>query len=166
MVCSDRLKELFDYIPSTGRLKRKMIGVGEKSITQGVSPQGYYVRWVDKTPYLEHRLVWLYHHGVIPDEIDHANGVKTDNRIENLRVCDRGENNGNQRKRYPNGVASSHHKGVYFHRGSGKWVAQIVHHKTHYHLGCFCLEDDAALACKTASLMLFGKFAYLGRPTC
>lgn len=31
-----------------------------------------------------HRLVWYMHHRRLPDYIRHKNGIKTDNRIENL----------------------------------------------------------------------------------
>ena len=36
----------------------------------------------------QHRVIWEMHHGPIPDDltIDHINGVKDDNRIENLRL--------------------------------------------------------------------------------
>jgi hypothetical protein len=40
-----------------------------------------------------HRLAWFLVYGEMPnDEIDHINGDKTDNRIENLRVVTRQEN--------------------------------------------------------------------------
>lgn len=41
-----------------------------------------------------HRCVWEAHVGPIPDglEINHINGVKTDNRLANLEVCTRSEN--------------------------------------------------------------------------
>jgi hypothetical protein len=166
MVCSDRLKELFDYNAVTGRLERKNPHNNEKITTSAISAQGYFIRKVDKTFYLEHRLVWMYHHGVFPNETDHINGIKTDNRIENLRDCCRTQNTWNQRKKQTLGGSSSTHKGVYFHRKSGKWAAQIVHFKVHYHLGLFATEGDAALAYKNKSLELFGEFAFLGRPSC
>lgn len=164
MVTRERLRELFDYDPLSGRLVRKFCAAGEKKITTGVSKQGYLIRWVDKVCYTEHRLVLIFHFGEAPDEIDHANGVKTDNRLENLRWCDRTKNNGNARKRTRCGECSSFYKGVYFRSdwgSSGKWVAQLVFKKQHYWLGAFDREIDAAKAYNAAALLHFGEFAYL-----
>ena len=47
-----------------------------------------------------HRFVYECFHGIIPDQmqIDHINHVKTDNRIENLRLVNRSENCRNRAK--------------------------------------------------------------------
>jgi len=43
---------------------------------------------------LQHRIVWETFNGDIPTgyEIDHINTIKTDNKLENLRVCTKSEN--------------------------------------------------------------------------
>ncbi|ATE85769.1 HNH homing endonuclease [Shigella phage Sf12] len=41
-----------------------------------------------------HRIVWEMHNGDIPEgmEIDHINGSRSDNRVENLRIVSHSEN--------------------------------------------------------------------------
>jgi hypothetical protein len=60
-----------------------------------IHPLGYRIISVHGHQYKAHRLVFLYHHGYIPEFIDHANGIKDDNRIENLREATKSENNRN-----------------------------------------------------------------------
>ena len=46
-----------------------------------------------------HRVVWFIHYGVVPNYIDHINGDRADNRIENLRATTPSLNLRNQKPR-------------------------------------------------------------------
>jgi len=69
------------------------------------SPTRYGARYlvvrIDKRLYKAHRLVWAMHKGSIPSgmEIDHIDGDSTNNRIENLRLVSRAENQRNLARR-------------------------------------------------------------------
>ena len=94
--------------------------------------------------YYEHKLVWLYHYGYWPKELDHINGVRDDNRIENLREVTRQQNMFNRPSKKG---SSSKYKGVCWNKNAKKWVAchQLKGEKTK-HLGYFTCELAAAKA--------------------
>lgn len=71
-----------------------------------------------------HRVIWEMHNGEVPEgmEIDHINGVKHDNRIENLRCVDRFINCKNASKRSDNKSGTT---GVSYSNSKQKWVVQL-----------------------------------------
>lgn len=76
---------------------------------------------------LVHRLAWLLHYGDQPTELDHIDRDKTNNRINNLRVTSRRNNNFNQ------GVRSDSKSGVKnitWNSQKSKW--QLYKDRTHY----------------------------------
>jgi len=93
--------------------------------------------------YYEHRVIWIYHNGEIPEglEIDHINGKRNDNRIENLRLVTRAENNKNTGTKRGD-------IGVYFE--ARKWRAKITVDYEQKDLGRFDKKSDAISARKRA----------------
>lgn len=91
-----------------------------------------------------------------------ASGRTTSQRLHrrNLRVCVRGENNGNLRK--TRGV--SQYKGVTWDSARGLWRAYITIRNTLKFLGRFYDERDAALAYDAAARATFGEFAFCNFP--
>lgn len=95
-----------------------------------------------------HRVAWAIHYGEWPKgHIDHINGNKTDNRIENLRVVTDNENAKNQplSPRNKSGVP-----GVLFREKTGLWHASIGKDGKLKHLGNFPNKDDAIAARRKA----------------
>ena len=81
--------------------------------------------------------------------IDHVNGVKTDNRRENLRTATNKQNQQNRGKQKNN---TSGYKGVGFRKKLNKWIGHIgVDGKTLY-LGIFDCPVNAAKAYNEAAL--------------
>jgi hypothetical protein len=100
--------------------------------------------------YLAHRVAWALHHGAWPSQhIDHISGDTGDNRIENLRDVTESVNRRNMSKFSTNtsGVC-----GVTWHKGCGKWQAQVGSHGRQLHLGLFENFDDAVAARKAAEV--------------
>lgn len=109
---------------------------------------------------LSHRAAWLLTYGTWPKgEIDHINGDKTDNRIDNLRDCSRSENQHN-RPRYSNNKSGL--KGVSWHKQKMKWRAVIALHGKSKHLGLFDDKLDAFEAYKSACSELHRDFSNFG----
>ena len=109
------LSEIFDYDAGTGALHR------DGMIAGGLDSRGYVQVYVDRRPYRAHRLIWMMHYGVWPVGIDHINGIKWDNRLENLRVADASINGRNVPPRNGKGIS-----GVTYRKDRKQWVAQIA----------------------------------------
>ncbi len=104
--------------------------------------------------YLSHRLAWWWLHGKMPPpkiDIDHKNQNSLDNRIENLRLATRGQNNANGR----------HLKGIYrgVVKSAGRFVAQIRKDGAYHYLGRFHCPIEAATAYDKKAIELFGEYA-------
>ena len=137
------VRELFDYRPD-GFLIWK-VRKGNKAIAgcvAGTFNQNVYSDvMIDGKFYKSHRLIWLWHHGYMPEGcLDHINRVKSDNRIENLREASRSCNVRNTGNRATN---KSGVKGVYRHRN--RWRAHITVNGKTYHIGTHYLFEEAVL---------------------
>lgn len=100
-----------------------------------IGGHGYRYINIDNQKYLEHRLVWLYHKGVWPkNQIDHIDGDRTNNRIENLRETDQSGNNKNQSLRKDNRVG---YRGVSWYKQTKRWIVKIGDKNNRHHLGYF-----------------------------
>lgn len=111
--------------------------------------------------YLVHRLVWFYHHGYLPPEVDHKNGKPSDNRIENLRAACRRGNTRNVRIGLQN---TSGYKGISFERDRQKWRACIKYEGRSIHIGRYETPERAAAAYDVVARRLHGEFAALNFP--
>jgi len=141
----ERLKELLHYDPLTGLFTRKCTRGNSRSGSTigGHSCHGYRMVEIDGRKYGLHRMAWLYCYNDLPDcHIDHINGIRHDNRIENLRKATKSENLQNQRK--PSSNNKSGFLGVSKH--GNKWRATITYGGTFHRLGAFKTPEEAHAA--------------------
>lgn len=143
-----RLRELLHYDPETGvftwRANRGGAALAGSKAGHPSKKDGYIRINVDCRLCLSHRLAWMYVHGVFPTKhLDHINGIRDDNRIENLREATSAQNNQNPSLRSDN---KSGLIGVSWHKPRGKWKAQIQFENANRHLGLFCTKEEAHAA--------------------
>jgi hypothetical protein len=137
-----RLRELLDYAPDTGLFRSN-----GKTVGFLVPPKNYMRVLVAGRQRLAHRLAWLYVHGEWPaGQIDHINGIKTDNRIANLR-CVTAEHNMQNARSARSSNKSCGLLGVTMQKKSGKkWVAQISAKGVNRYLGRYDTPEEAHVA--------------------
>ena len=104
---------------------------------------GYKTARISGKSYKLHRLAWLYVHGSMPvNDIDHINGIRHDNRIENLRDVTRKTNLENQTKINKQKKHTSL-IGAYFDERKKSFYARISINNKSVHLGTFSNEQQA-----------------------
>ena len=163
------IKEDLRYDPETGHLwwiKPSENGVRTtRNLNKPVGtlhPAGYFRIKILSTNMSCHRTAWFLYYGHWPKEfLDHINGVKTDNRVENLRLASNQENQMNSKKQIG---SSSKYKGVYWDNERKKWSSGIEINQVRKRLGRYVLEEDAARAYDKAARELFGDYARLNFP--
>ena len=156
------LKECVSYDPATGvfwwksRPEKHFDSKRAHSISNSrdsgniagvVTARGYRAIKINGKSYQAHRLAWLYMKGSWPQKtIDHINGRKLDNRIDNLRDVSQGDNCKNQARRKGENLLM----GVYWSKRSHKWQAGIRVQGKQVHLGFYESLLNAVAARKSA----------------
>lgn len=106
--------------------------------------------------YRAHRIIFLMHHGYLPEQIDHIDGNGLNNDVENLRAATHAQNGSNRGAQKNN---TSGFKGVSWHKKSNKWQAAIALGRKNHYLGLFDTPEAAHEAYKDAAKKLHKEFA-------
>lgn len=169
------VRSLLAYDPTTGiitwtgpKSNNNLRRAGDVQGTLGTTTGYLHVRlgerYFGKRNLYCHRVAWALYYGEWPaNYIDHINGDKTDNRIDNLRSATKRENKYNSRVRADSRIGL---KGVSYvpkgRNGSAKskpYRAQIVANGQRYRLGDFKTAEEAHAAYCAAAARLHGEFA-------
>jgi len=155
MLTKERLLEVLEFDESISRFRWKkragnprfntqfageLAGYAYKTPAPGLA---YRSLKVDGMQYKEHRLVWLWYYGEMPEfDLDHLNGDGLDNRPENLRLDTDGTNMRNAVKYSRN---TSGYSNVYWQKEVHKWMVQVGIRVGTVYGGLFDDIEEAAL---------------------
>ena len=135
------LHELFEYY--SGALYWKVapsIRVKVGNIAGTLTSNGYWRVKINRKMYLNHRLIFLMHHGFLSKFIDHIDNNPTNNQIVNLREATIQQNSHNAKLKITN---KSGIKGVSWCKRDKKWIVQIQINSKKKRIGGF---DNLELA--------------------
>lgn len=157
-ITQERLRDLFSY-RDDGRLIRKInrsANARSDGLVGAKNENGYFVVSIEKRKYRCHRLIFLWHHGWLPEFVDHIDRDRSNNRIGNLRPATRVQQNANMSI---NKTKTSGFKGVSRVSHGDSWRAYISVCNKYKHLGCYTTAEAAADAYDQAARILHGDFA-------
>ena len=153
MITQELLKQMFTYHQDGTLFYNKN---GKKVIANPSKYNNYTYVNIDRKPVKFHRIVYLYCHGYLPDCIDHINGIRHDNRIENLRPSTKQENCLNRTKSKNN---TSGFKNVSWSKVGKKWTVQLKANNKYTNFGYYEDIELADLVAQEARNLYHGAFA-------
>lgn len=153
----DNLRDTFDYVDGVlfwKRVNDRCYSVKPGDKAGAVNSSGAMCLSLDGKSYLNHRIIFAMHHGYLPEFVDHVDGNRLNNRIENLRDATKTENGQNSKRSKAN---TSGVKGVDLHEG--KWRARVVVNGKSKHVGNYKTLEEASIAVKAARDSMHKQFA-------
>lgn len=147
--------ELLQYDKKTGvfRWKSGRAQVRAGDIAGSMDNHGYIKLRLNGMFFKAHRIAWMMAYREAPKgQIDHINGIRSDNRIENLRVVTNKQNAENMKLRSDN---TSGFRGVSFNRKAGRYEAHVRHLGKKLNLGIFDTKEEASAIARMAREKLF-----------
>lgn len=156
---AEHLRHLLDYSPASGVFTWRIspsprVKPGDTAGT--VNDRGYIKIKIGGKHIPAHRLAFLWMTGEEPtDQVDHINGIRSDNRWDNLRLATASQNQWNKA---PQGNNSSGFPGVYWDKQKRKWRVQIKDHRRVIFLGYFECPEIAFKMWRSVAKTLRGEY--------
>ena len=168
------IRQLLRYEPDTGKLfwlerplptsgtKRHVLGfntkyAGKEALSY-IGIHGYKCGNLMGKGQLAHRIAWVIYYGEWPSEVDHIDGDRSNNRIDNLRCVTHAQNMANSA---PARGSSSKYLGVYYDCSRALWAAEITKDYRKKYIGRYKTQEEAALAYDEAAIKIHGRYARL-----
>lgn len=123
----------------------------------GTSSKTYRFVGVNAETCLEHLVIWMMFNDTLPEAIDHIDGNKQNNRIENLRASTKQKNEANTGPRKNN---STGYKGIRKHK-NGRYTVQMNVGKTQIYISSHRTPEEAALVYNHNAKEWYGEHAKL-----
>ena len=150
-ISQQKLKYAFKYDPLTGVITHRhdFHSRLKGALATHDHSGGYLSLSIGGKALLAHRVIFMYMTGELPNEVDHVNHIRNDNRWSNLRAVVRTDNNRNTCVSLNNTTGVT---GVSYHKPTGKFRAYISQHGKAIHLGLFTTLEEAATVREKANL--------------
>jgi len=152
----EQAKSLFNYKDGVLYWKQNVGKIKAGTKAGSILNSGYCSIVFNGTRYQAHRLVYLLHHGYLPEYIDHIDGNRLNNLIANLRPATKSQNALNKRFDAKN---TSGFRNVYWHKGYKKWRVSLMVGRKTVHIGSFDDLELAGLVAAEARKKYHGEFA-------
>lgn len=144
---SEQYRSALQYVPETGALLWKAT-TGPRcrvgAVAGSIDTHGYRQIKIHGKTILAHRIVWAMFNDRMPlGRLDHINGNRLDNRIENLREVTDSQSAFNIGMKANNTTGA---KGVCYRRSTGRWLVQIGVGGRKLFVGSFASKEEAITA--------------------
>lgn len=147
-----RIRPEWTFLPQEGRSLSHIANAWNaawagKPALSSIAKNGYLRGTLNGSFFYAHRVIWKMVYGSDPIDIDHDDGNRKNNVLDNL--FDRSRES-NLRNRCLSSNNTSGHHGVSYSNRHKLWQAVIHHEKAPVHLGWFKEKTDAIQARKNA----------------
>lgn len=157
----EEVRKRLRYEPETGKFYSKVhnsnVKIGQEM--KGVVDNKGYIRiGVGGKIYKAHRLAFICMEQNLPEQVDHKNRVKTDNRWSNLRAANQSKNQWNTKER---STSTSGYKNVYWRSQRNKWVVFVrAGEGKSVYIGTYSDVEEANIAATNARIKYQGEFCH------
>jgi hypothetical protein len=154
----DKLHDYFEYRDNNLYWKISKGSAKKGNLVGYVDKEGYRKVLLRPKSYRVHNLIWAYHYGYLPKQLDHIDGNSQNNAIENLREATYAQNNANRGKHKRN---TTGYKGVTWVKTCNKYSARLAVENKRLFLGYYNTPEQAHLAYSQAVKQYCGEFGRL-----